>query len=388
MSKVSNYGIYILLWIFSPVESKIPDDRVTCIFSESCALPCSFNATGAAVSIQWYHQDSLIFSLQQGGKLLSSSSMRVPDDHISNGNATLFLNPVDIKSKGRYKCVVNNATRGHVIAAVEAPIRMISINKQPSSDMIQCSTKDVYPAPALQWTTEPSLTRLNPTTRMFSKEKGLYSVESIVKLPNNSFDQMYVCKITSKYGTQTWTASLQLQEIIGFEKQNLVIPCTAPKNLQFSTLVWTVTKDNKTTDVLKHDSLTRKSTSFTDYAKVKDDLVSKGNGSLTLDNPVGPDRSGIYSCVFYGETTIHRIETNVDLTQSKKNKDSAKYNLWMLGIVLGLLALLALTLLIKRYRAKSKRRQEGAQADEEMQNMNTAKTSGEQQAENKLMSQP
>lgn len=89
---------------------------------------------------------------------------------------------------------------------------MISIDTA-ASGVIQCSTTDVYPPPEVQWTTEPNLpsAALQPITRMFSDEKGLYSVESIVKQNNNSFDHMYVCNITSKYGTQTWTASLQLQ---------------------------------------------------------------------------------------------------------------------------------------------------------------------------------
>ncbi|KAI7793724.1 uncharacterized protein hhla2a.1 [Triplophysa rosa] len=388
MSKVC-YGVYILLWMLSLVECKIPEVRLTCIFSESCTLPCSFTPTDALVSIQWYHQESLIFSLQQGGEQLSNGNTWLQVEHISHGNATLFLKRVVVKNKGRYKCVVNNASQTYVVAAVEAPIRMISIDTHPSG-VIQCSTKDVYPPPEVHWTAEPSLpsTALQPVTRMFSDGMGLFTVESIVKQNNNSFDHMFVCNITSKYGTQMWTASLQLQEMTGSEGQNLVIPCKAPKNLQFSTLVWTFTNANKTTDVLKYDSRNHKTTSFQDYAEIKDERAFKGDGSLTLENSVDSDHSGIYTCVFSGETTRHLIETSVDIRLSRQKKESVTYNLWMLGIVVGLLALLAVILLIKKYRAKSKRSQERAQGDEEMQSMNTAKTSEEPKAENKLMSQP
>ncbi|KAA0704126.1 hypothetical protein E1301_Tti000229 [Triplophysa tibetana] len=320
MSKVC-YGVYILLWMFSMVECKIPEVRVTCIFSESCTLPCSFTPTDAPVRIQWYHQESLIFSLQQGGEQLSNGNTWLQVEHISHGNATLLLKRVVVKNRGRYKCVVNNTSQTYVVAAVEAPIRMITIGAHPSGE-IQCSTKDVYPPPDVHWTTEPSLpsTALQPVTRMFSDGMGLFAVESIVKQNNNTFEHMFVCNITSKYGTQIWTASLQIQERTGSEGQKLVIPCKAPKNLQFSTLVWTFTNANKTTDVLKYDSRTHKTTNFQDYAEIKDERALKGDGSLTLGNPVDSDHSGIYTCVFSGETTRHLIETSVNFSLSRQKK--------------------------------------------------------------------
>lgn len=93
--------------------------RVTCIFSESCMLPCSFTPNGTFVSIQWYHQESLIFSIQQGGEQLSNGNTWLQDEHFSHGNATLFLKRVDVKSKGRYKCVVNTVPQMYIVVAVE-----------------------------------------------------------------------------------------------------------------------------------------------------------------------------------------------------------------------------------------------------------------------------
>ncbi|XP_051539320.1 uncharacterized protein hhla2a.1 isoform X2 [Myxocyprinus asiaticus] len=311
------------------------------------------------------------------------------NDHISEGNASLLVKNVDIRNKGRYKCVVNNATQTYVVATVEAPISIISIDTNPSG-LIQCSTKDVYPPPMVQWSTEPSLTpaALQPITRMVPNGKGLFYVESLLKQQNNSLEHIYVCNITSKYGTQSWTASLQLKEMTGSEGQDLVIPCPAHKNLKFSTLAWTFTKANTTTEILKYDSLTQKTTSFRDNIKLTEEDVVNEDGSLTLEKPVGADHSGIYTCVFSGVKMRHLIQIHVSFTHSRHGKDSVAYNLWMLGIVVGLLGLLALTLLIKRYKAKSKRSQENAQADEEMQRMNTAKPMEQPQAESKLMTQP
>lgn len=93
-----------------------------------------------------------------------------------------------------------------------APISAIFINTDPSG-LIRCSTKEVYPAPVVQWSTKPSLppAALQPITHMAPGGKGLFTVESILKQQNKSLDHIYVCNITSKYGTQSWTASLKLQ---------------------------------------------------------------------------------------------------------------------------------------------------------------------------------
>ncbi|XP_051971497.1 uncharacterized protein hhla2a.1 [Xyrauchen texanus] len=385
----THYGVHAVLWILSLVECKIPEVRVNCVFSEDCTLPCSFLPNHTDVNIQWYQQEALILRLQQVGEQLSNGTMWLFNDHISKGNASLLVKHVDIRNKGRYKCVVNNATQIYVIATVEAPISIISIDTNPSG-LIQCSTKDVYPPPMVQWSTEPSLTpaALQPITRMVPNGKGLFSVESVLKEQNNSLEHIYVCNITSKYGTQSWTASLQFKEMNDSEGQDLVIPCPAHKNLKFSSLVWTFTKANTTTEILKYDSLTHKTTSFRDHIKLTEEDVVNGDGSLTLQKPVGANHSGIYTCVFSGEKTRHLIQIHVSFTHTRQGKDFVAYNLWMLGIVVGLLGLLALTLLIKRYKAKSKRSQENAQADEEMQRMNTAKPTEQPQAESNLMTQP
>ncbi|XP_056095618.1 CD276 antigen homolog [Rhinichthys klamathensis goyatoka] len=380
------YGAYVVLWIFSLVECKVPAVRVTCIFSEDCILPCSFTPNNSDVNIKWYQQDALILSLQPRH---SNDKVWLFSDNVSEGNASLLVKQVDTRSKGRYKCVANNVTQTYVIATVEAPISTIFINTDPSG-LIRCSTKEVYPAPMVQWSTKPSLppAALQPITRMAPGGKGLFTVESVLKQQNNSLDHIYVCNITSKYGTQTWTASLKLQEMNSSEGQDLIIPCRAPKDLQSFSLVWTFTTVNKTTDVLEYDSRTHKSSRSWDHAELEEENALKGDVSLNLQKPVGSKHSGIYTCALSGAKTRHVIQTRVVFTSSRQGKDFLKYNLWMLGIVAGLIALLAITLVIKKYRAKLKRNQENAEEDAEMQSMNSAKTLEEPEAGSKLLTEP
>ncbi|XP_067289867.1 HERV-H LTR-associating protein 2 [Pseudorasbora parva] len=382
----THYGAYVVLWIFSLVECKVQEVRVTCIFSEDCILPCTFTASNGDVDIKWYQQDVIVLSFHPTGQRPSNGNTWLFSDNVSSGNASLLVKQVDTRSKGRYKCVVNNVTQIYVLATVEAPMRMISINTDPSG-LIRCSTKEVYPAPVVQWSSEPrsGSAVLQPITRMAPDGMGLFTVESVLKPQNNTLDLIYVCNITSKYGTQTWTASLKLQEISSSEGQDLIIPCRTPLNLQSFSLVWTFTSANKTTNVLEYDSRTRKYSRSWDIAELREDSAMKGDVSLNLQKPVGSEHSGIYTCAFSGAKTRHLIQTSVHITSSRQGKDFLKYNLWMLGIVAGLIALLGLTLVIKRYRAKSKRNQENTGEDAEMQSINSAKTLEEPQAESKLM---
>lgn len=92
---------------------------MTCIFSEDCLLPCSFTPSDGDVKIQWYQQEALILSLRQTGQRLSNGSVWLSSDRVSDGNASLLVQKVDTRTKGRYKCVVNNVTVTYVLATVE-----------------------------------------------------------------------------------------------------------------------------------------------------------------------------------------------------------------------------------------------------------------------------
>ncbi|XP_056322673.1 uncharacterized protein hhla2a.1 isoform X2 [Danio aesculapii] len=363
--------------------------RVSCIFSEDCVLPCSFTSTGGNANVQWFQQEALVLSLPHVGQGLGNGNMQFISNSASDGNASIMLKKADKTSKGRYKCVVNNKTETYVIAMVEAPIRMISINSSESG-FVQCSTRDVYPAPVVQWSSEPALApaALQPVTRISPGVNGLFTAQSVLKLHNISLEHVYMCTITSKYETQTLTASFKPQEITGYTGQDLIIPCKAPKHLQAFSAVWTFTRANKTSDILTYDSRTHKFSSSLDHAKLQEkDKAVIGDFSLVLKKPVASEHAGIYTCAFTGPKTQHLIQTHVDITSSRQGKDSMKYNLWMLGIVIGLIVLLGIVLIIKRYRAKSKRSPEKAQEDAEMQGMNSDKAAEDPQAGMKLLTE-
>lgn len=84
-----------------------------------CILPCSFTPTNGDVNIQWFQQKALIFSSEPAGQRFNHANMSLFSDSVSEGNASLLVKQVDKRSKGSYKCVVNNVTVTYVVASVE-----------------------------------------------------------------------------------------------------------------------------------------------------------------------------------------------------------------------------------------------------------------------------
>lgn len=92
---------------------------MTCIFSKDCILPCSFTPTNGNEKIQWFQQETLIFSQQPAEQRFNHGNMSLFSHSVSEGNASLLVKQVVTRSKGRYKCVVNNVTVTYVVATVE-----------------------------------------------------------------------------------------------------------------------------------------------------------------------------------------------------------------------------------------------------------------------------
>ncbi|XP_060752100.1 CD276 antigen homolog isoform X5 [Tachysurus vachellii] len=96
--------------------------HVICIYSEDCILPCLFPPSSEEVFFQWYKQGTLIYSFLEDEDESVYSSISVFTDEVSHGNASLLLHVSNIKSRGRYKCVVNttkSVQESYIIVKVE-----------------------------------------------------------------------------------------------------------------------------------------------------------------------------------------------------------------------------------------------------------------------------
>ncbi|KAL0994017.1 hypothetical protein UPYG_G00116800 [Umbra pygmaea] len=381
-----------LLWILTFVKCKIPEIHVTCLFSEDCVLPCSFKPTGN-FEISWYRQDVLLLNQsQQDGHQPhqpprdQNAKMYLLQDQLSRGNASLHLSKCGIKARGRYKCLVNS-TLGQqelfVITKVEAPIKMVTM-KNNSNKEILCLSKDVFPAPRVQWFTLPKNNDLRPTTQMVANSEGLYSVQS--KLNMSKDIVTYICTVNSTYGTQSWRCSLQERELTTEVGQHLSIPCNAPEKLQHFLLTWTFTRANEPTNILSYDSRTRQTINYWGgRAKLLQDQVQMGNGFLQLEHPMSQESTGTYTCTFSGFQSRHVVQTHVNVSSRAElqtaldpagHSAESKLNMWPIAIVVAVVVVAAVAALLWYRKRRANQRPSGGRPAEEMeaQPMKTYKT--------------
>uniref|UniRef100_A0A3Q2P6R0 Ig-like domain-containing protein n=1 Tax=Fundulus heteroclitus TaxID=8078 RepID=A0A3Q2P6R0_FUNHE len=145
---------------------------VSCVFSESCMLPCQF-PFGSEPLIHWMRVsagDSLVHSYykdkDQLGYQLENFKNRTSlfQDQISRGNASLLLRGVKVQDEGKYKCYIT---------------LLDAINFLPVFD-------GIYPKPKLTWSTDPpSNTALPITTTVQQTEEKLYSISSSLVVSDN-----------------------------------------------------------------------------------------------------------------------------------------------------------------------------------------------------------
>ncbi|XP_023181632.1 CD276 antigen-like [Xiphophorus maculatus] len=205
---------YFKLFMFFLLPVSGSDPEVSCVFRQSCMLPCRIQL-GSDPLIHWY-QDSAgdvgVHSYYEGRDQLGYQNQNFQNrtsliqDQISGGNASLLLKEVKIQDEGRYKCYTSIRT-GYkelfINLKTEAPVSDINIHQD--GNRITCSSEGIYPQPELTWSTEPpSNTTLNESTRIQKTEDQLYDISSSLTVPDGS-DRIYSCTIRTRSNNKTAT---------------------------------------------------------------------------------------------------------------------------------------------------------------------------------------
>ncbi|KAJ7996706.1 hypothetical protein DPEC_G00239800 [Dallia pectoralis] len=289
-------------------------------------LACSFNPTGAVV-IHWYKQQTPVHSYyyhkDQYGLQNKHFNGRTSlfNSQIAFGNASLLLKRVKVQDKGRYKCYTSTR-KGNQETFVNLGVKALiqSVKIEMTEEVVSCSSQNIYPAPQVVWSTHPALdpeTLENVTVKILDS-KGLYTVESSVRMLGNISDHAYFCSVISADRAQEWTVSLrQQEELFGKVGRELSVPCIAPQNLQNFTLTWTFTRTNEPAVILSYDSRTRRTSNFWEgRAELEQNRVLMGNGSLLLKHPETQENTGIYTCTFSGLQNRHVVQTQVNITET------------------------------------------------------------------------
>ncbi|XP_014877575.1 CD276 antigen-like [Poecilia latipinna] len=202
------------LFMFFLLSVSASDPEVSCVFRQSCLLPCQIQL-GSDPLIHWYQVsagDLLVHSYYHNKDQLGKQNQNFKNrtslilDQISTGNASLLLKEVKIQDEGRYKCYTSTSTgykESFINLQTEAPVSDIRIHQD--GNRITCSSEGIYPQPELTWSTEPpSNTTLNETTRIQKTEDQLYNISSSLTGPDGP-DLTYSCSIRTRRNQKTET---------------------------------------------------------------------------------------------------------------------------------------------------------------------------------------
>ncbi|XP_070708690.1 CD276 antigen-like [Pempheris klunzingeri] len=198
------------------------DAEVSCVFMESCMLPCSFQGGDESV-VHWIYgtQGKTFVHSYYGSKdQLGGQDQHFRGrtlmfrDQISRGNASLQLMRVEVLDQGRYKCYTrtsNGNKDSFINLKVDAPVSKVDI--QQEGNWITCRSEGIYPKPELTWSTiPPSTVTLNTTTSLQRTEQQLYSISSSLMLSDKVNDLVYSCTVSTRSSRKRNTFNTTKQE--------------------------------------------------------------------------------------------------------------------------------------------------------------------------------
>lgn len=104
------------------------------------------------------------------------------------------------------------------LSAVRSPCLALiqSVSVLLTDRRATCSAHNVYPAPQVTWSTEPPSAQeaLENSTISTADHRGLFHVESTLRILGNLSNYTYVCSVTSADKTQVWTSSWKNQGVL------------------------------------------------------------------------------------------------------------------------------------------------------------------------------
>uniref|UniRef100_A0A4W6G4P5 Ig-like domain-containing protein n=1 Tax=Lates calcarifer TaxID=8187 RepID=A0A4W6G4P5_LATCA len=208
--------------------------EVSCVFMESCILPCSFQS-GADPVIHWIKETEgnlYVHSFYRNQDQLGLQDQYFRNrtslfkDQISRGNASLQLTGVEVQDQDRYRCYTNTI-RGEessfINLKVDAPVSKVKILRV--ENRIICSSEGIYPEPDLTWSTRPpsNLTLQNQTS-IQQTEQQLYNISSSLILSDSETDLIYICTISTRSNSRR-AALFKPSECEKFSSSTTVIIC-------------------------------------------------------------------------------------------------------------------------------------------------------------------
>ncbi|XP_071340630.1 butyrophilin-like protein 2 [Trachinotus anak] len=311
-------SIMNFLWIFT--RGDVTDTEVSCVFMESCILPCSFQGgTGVVIywtqvtedcPVHWTQEtagDCLVHSYYDNQDQLTHQDQRFRGrtslfkDQISRGNASLLLTGVKVQDQGRYRCYTGSErgrTESFINVTVDAPVRKVDL--QQVENRITCSSEGIYPEPELTWSTRPpSNVTFKNNTEVQRTEQLLYNISSSLILSHSDSDLSYICNISTRRNSRTVTFKPNVTdtEVSCVFMESCILPCSFQGGTDV-VIDWTqVTAGNRLVHSYydNQDQLAHQDQHFRNRTSLFKDQISRGNASLLLTGVKVQDQ-GRYRC--------------------------------------------------------------------------------------------
>ncbi|XP_050924376.1 uncharacterized protein LOC127140501 isoform X3 [Lates calcarifer] len=275
------------------------DTEVSCVFMESCILPCSFQS-GADPVIHWIQVTAglpLVHSFYSNKDQFGLQDQRFRNrtslfkDQISRGNASLQLTGVEVQDQGRYRCHTSTM-RGNkdslINLRVDAPVS--KVNMEQVGNRIICSSEGIYPKPDLTWSTSPpSNLNLQNQSSIQQTEQQLYNISSSLILSDSETDLIYICTISTRKNWRRVTLFKTTSISVSGSETTISCPDSITSITGFS-LTW---RFNHSQIILNQS---RADISYTVSEEWRQQVkgVSE-SGSLMLQD-LSSHHEGIYSC--------------------------------------------------------------------------------------------
>lgn len=211
-------------------------EKVSCVLSENCTLPCHFD--DSLIEVMWFKDRDLIPITYYPESLGLSKRYDYRDrvflfqDQIPKGNASLLLKVVKINDQGTYRCR-GNKTEKLIQLIVYTLISSRDVVLEQVGDELVCRSEGIYPQPNVTWS--PSDGTETNTTAIVS-EKGLYSISSFVRLSGNPAQEEHSCNINTPYSSGRATVTPQHRD--PSPDKNLFFLCLLFLLVPLVPLVW------------------------------------------------------------------------------------------------------------------------------------------------------
>ncbi|KAL4001397.1 thioredoxin 1 [Sarotherodon galilaeus] len=330
--------VVIVIVLLIPTISR-GDAKVSCVFKESCILPCSFQGDiEEDPYIHWMHLSEghpLVYLHYDNKEQLTTQDQQFRNrtslfkDQLSRGNASLQLAGVQVLDEGRYSCYISTDNRekeSFIDLEVHTPVK---VSIQHVGNRITCSSEGIYPKPELTWSTRPpSKVSFKNTTTVEQTKQQLYNINGSLIASLNESDRVYSCTVSTQRNRRR--ASLrQLQQINGSNLE-ATISCSS-SNTSLMSLIW---RFNHSQIIVSRSG---PSDNYTVSERWKQHVKGVSESGNLILKYLSSDQDGIYSCEISDADETVITETCMRISEG----NSAK-----VGVTIGVVSVLTLFLIL------------------------------------------